>query len=416
MSPTLEKTTQKPAIDGFPSPLHRLKDVRRSERPATEAPPAPATAEVPAASVPAVKVPAKPRRIKRIVGYTLLAAAVVMGGRYGYSYWQWAEVHESTDNAFIDAHIVQVSSRVNGHVSKVYVEDNQFVHSGDVLVELDTADFQALWEEAHGKVVAAQADLLAAKSAVEEAKAQVNAADATVAQTKAELARRDAELQRAAEDLAQYTSARDRAAVSSLEWGKADTGHRTALATAEAARKAVAAAEAQANQARSQVEAREGQVAVAEAQIKTAQATAEKAKLNLSYTKVTASQDGRVTRKSVEPGNYVIPGQPLFALVAPDVWVTANFKETQLAKMKPGQPVEIEVDAYPGMKLKGHVDSIQQGSGARFSLLPPENATGNYVKVVQRVPVKIEFDEQPAANDPRTLGPGMSVVPIVHLD
>jgi membrane fusion protein (multidrug efflux system) len=351
--------------------------------------------------------------VKRLLTMGVVVAAVLAGGTYGYSYWQWAAAHVSTDNAFIDGHIVQVSSRVAGHVARVYVDDNQTVKAGDLLLELDPADYQAALDEAKGKLTAAQADLTAARSGVEEAKAQVAAAEAAVAQAKAEAVSRDAELQRATADLAQYTQARDRAAVSTLEWGKVETTQRTARAALEAAQKAVLAAEAQVNQARSAAESRAGQVAVAEAQIKTAQAAVEKAALNLSYTKLVAPGEGRVTRKSVEPGNYLIQGQPLFALVAPDVWVTANFKETQLARMGAGQKVEVEVDAYPGMRLKGHVDSIQQGSGARFSLLPPENATGNYVKVVQRVPVKIVLDELPA--DGRVLGPGMSVVPVVEL-
>ena len=137
------------------------------------------------------------------------------------------------------------------------------------------------------------------------------------------------------------------------------------------------------------------------------------AELQESYTKITAPEAGRVTNKSIEPGDYVQVGQPLFAIVSPKVWVTANFKETQLTDMRPGQPAEIEVDAYPSRSLRGHVDSIQAGSGARFSLLPPENATGNFVKVVQRVPVKIVLDEQP--NVQQVLGPGMSAVPDVKV-
>lgn len=399
---TTLRTISPLAPAGTTRPTHQpAVEQPRREAPFSETPPAP------------TKPAPKPRKWKRLVGAPLLALAAIGATAYGWNYWQWSRVHETTDNAFIDARILQVSTRVNGHVARVLVDDNQFVKAGDVLVELDTADFQAALDEAASKVVAARADLTAARSAVEQAKAQVTAAEAAVAQARAELASREAELQRADADLAQYARARGSAAVSTLEYGKAETSHRTAAAAVEAARKGVSAAEAQVAQAQSTVQAREGQVAVAEAQVTAAQASAEKAKLNLSYTRIIATEGGRVTRKSVEPGNYVIPGQPLFALVSPQVWVTANFKETQLAGMRPGQAVELEVDAYPGMKLKGHVDSIQQGAGARFSLLPPENATGNYVKVVQRVPVKIVLDEQP--RDGRVLGPGMSVVPTVRL-
>jgi membrane fusion protein (multidrug efflux system) len=383
------------------------------QRPARTAPPVHRT-PAPAPKPPEAPAAHKRRNLKRLLGYGLLALAAIAGAGYGYTWWRWAVVHESTDNAFIDAHILQVSSRINGHVARVLVDDNQFVKAGEVLVELDPADFKAALDEATGNLAAAQADFAAAKSAVEEARAQVAAAEAAVDQARAEAASKEAELQRADADLAQYTRARG--SVSTLEYGKAETTHRTAVADFEAAQKAVAAATAQVTQARSAAQSREGRVAVAAAQITAEQAAVEKARLNLSYTTITAAEDGRVTRKSVEPGNYVLPGQPMFALVTPDLWVTANFKETQLARMKPGQEVDLEVDAYPGMKLKGHLDSIQQGAGARFSLLPPENATGNYVKVVQRVPVKILLDQQPAAGDTRLLGPGMSVVPTVRLN
>lgn len=351
--------------------------------------------------------------VKRVATGLVLGAMLIFGGKYGWGYWTWSQGHESTDNAFIDGHIAQVSPRVTGHVAKVFVEDNQLVKAGDVLFELDGEDYQALLDEATSKEVGAKADLAAALSVVEQARAQVTVVQANVAQAQAEAARREAELVRAQADLAEYSKAHDSGALSTMEFGKAQTAQQTAQAAVDAAHKAVAAAEAQVGQARSTLAAREGQVAVAEAQITAAQAAVERAKLNLSYVKVTASGDGRVTRKSVEPGSYVVPGVPLLAIVAPDMWVTANFKETQLAQMRAGQKVTVEVDAYPGMKLKGHIESIQQGAGARFSLLPPENATGNYVKVVQRVPVKILIDEMP--NDGRVLGPGMSVVPVVDV-
>jgi membrane fusion protein (multidrug efflux system) len=373
--------------------------------------PAPDHESTPPAAAPAAG-PARRVLIKRLLVGICLAAALIAGGRYGSSYWTWSQVHESTDNAFIDGRIVQVSARVNGHVAKVFAQDNQLVRAGEVLFEIDAADYQAILDEAHGRLAAAKANLGATQNVVKEAQAQVTAAEANVAQAKAEETRQGAELERARADLTQYEKARDSGALSNLEFGKADTGFQTARAAANAAGKAVAAAEAQVGQARSALEARQGEVAVAEAQIKSAEAAVERAALNLSYTRVTASIDGRVTRKSVEPGSYVIPGQPLLALVSPEMWVTANFKETQLAHMRAGQRVELEVDAYPGMKLEGHIESIQQGAGARFSLLPPENATGNYVKVVQRVPVKIILDRIP--EDGRVLGPGMSVVPIVH--
>ena len=172
-------------------------------------------------------------------------------------------------------------------------------------------------------------------------------------------------------------------------------------------------AAAAAESALAQLEATNKQVAVAEARVSQARASLEQAQLKLSYTKVLAPQGGRITKKSVEQGEHIATGQPLLAIVPPEIWVVANFKETQLKNMKPGQPVKIKADAYPQRLFKGHIDSIQSGTGAVFSLLPPENATGNYIKVVQRVPVKIVFDEN--TDDIKMLSPGMSVIPAVKV-
>jgi membrane fusion protein (multidrug efflux system) len=303
---------------------------------------------------------------------------------------------------------------VAGHVLKVYVSDNQDVKAGDLLVELDPQTYQAAVDQAKGRVAAAEADLLAARSQVEQAKAQVAAARAAMAQAQADLTAQTARQDEAQENLAQYRKARATGVVSSLEWTKIETQARTSSANVDASAKAVTAAEAQVSQAAATLKAQQSRVGVATAQIETAKAALESANLDLGYTKVVAAEDGRVTRKNVEAGNFVSPGTPMMALVSPDVWVTANFKETQLAHMKPGQKVDIEVDSYPGVKFTGHVDSVQQGSGARFSLLPPENATGNYVKVVQRVPVKIDFDGP--RDGQHLLGPGMSVEPSVRIE
>jgi membrane fusion protein (multidrug efflux system) len=184
-------------------------------------------------------------------------------------------------------------------------------------------------------------------------------------------------------------------------------------ATLESKEKQLQAAAAFAEEGKKQAGSAQAQASAAKAEVAEAQAELHQAELQKSYTSITAPEAGRVTNKSIEPGNYVQVGQPLFAIVPPHVWVTANFKETQLTDMRPGQAAEVAVDAYPSRSLHGHVDSIQAGSGARFSLLPPENATGNFVKVVQRVPVKIALDEQPSVQE--VLGPGMSAVPDVKV-
>jgi membrane fusion protein, multidrug efflux system len=367
----------------------------------------------PAPSAPATQ---KKKRFtwKRMVVGALAVAALAAGAKYGWSYWQWAAVHETTDDAFIDGHVTQVTPRVAGHVLKVYVNDNQVVHAGDVLVELDPADFQAALAEAQGKLTAAQADLVAANGQVEQAKAQVTTAEAQVEQAKADEAAKQAEFERASQDLKNYTTAQRSGVVSDIELRKVQTDVRTTEAALNAGHKAVAAAEAQVAEAKATLQAREGQVAVSKAGIATAEAAVKTATLNLSYTQIKAATDGRVVKKNVEPGDYVIPAQmpALLGLVNNDVWVTANFKETQLAHMRAGEKVDLHVDAYPGVTFHGHVDSIQQGAGAYFSLMPPENATGNYVKVVQRVPVKITIDD---ADSQHLLGPGMSVVPEVEI-
>ncbi len=351
---------------------------------------------------------------KRLVGGVIVLAAVSAGVKYGYSYWQWSAVHETTDDAFIDGHVTQVTPRVAGRVLKVYVNDNQVVRAGDVLVELDPADFAAALAEAQGKLTAAQADLVAANGQVAQATAQVTTAEAQVEQASADEAAKQAEFERSSLDLQNYTNARKSGVVSDIEIRKVQTEVRTTEATLNAAHKAVAAATAQVSEAKATLQAREGMVAVSKAGIATAEAAVKTATLNLSYTEIRAATDGRVTKKNVEPGDYVIPAQmpALLGLVNNEVWVTANFKETQLAHMRAGQGVEVRVDAYPGVVFHGHVDSIQQGAGAYFSLMPPENATGNYVKVVQRVPVKIVIDD---ADSQHLLGPGMSVVPEVEV-
>ena len=418
-----------------------------------------------------------------------IGAVVVVG--IGVSYYFYSLSFESTDDAFVDGHIVPVSARVAGHVAKVYVTDNQWVNQGDLLAELDPHDFQARLAASEAALVAARAGrksrsigvdvteitstagMSEASAGVEGAKAAVETARAAVATAKSQHVQAEAQLMAseaaveqaradvlAAEARRQHTKTHlqriqalvpDHAASQdSLDEASAADGVAEADVAAmrqkvnaqEAAvkqfRAAVAAAESGVRQAESGVAARLAAQGIAEAQFagsKSAprqvaqgrsqtdaaeadaartQADLNQAELNLSYTKIYAPISGHVTRKSVEQGAYVQTGQPLLALVDPDVWVIANFKETQLDKMRPGQPVTVTVDAHPGVKLAAHVDSLQRGSGARFSLLPPENATGNYVKVVQRVPVKVVFDDLKQVEE-YGLGPGMSVFPTVTL-
>ncbi len=287
--------------------------------------------------------PRRPRWFRRRLPLALVAVLLVVAGVGGFRYWAYAAAHQSTDDAYIEARVIRISTRVAGHIARVAVDDNQEVTEGQLLVEIDDRQYRAALEEARARAVAA------------EAEARRTAADAA----RARQLFRQRLIARAALD-------------------QAETAERTARAQLEAARAEVARGE-----------------------------------LDLQFTRLLAPEAGRVTNRTAEEGMFVQVGQPLMAIVTHDLWVVANFKETQIGEMRPGQPVQIRVDAFPGKVFRGRVHSIQRGTGARFSLLPPENASGNFVKVVQRVPVKIVFDETP---DPRyPLGPGMSVMPTVRI-
>jgi membrane fusion protein (multidrug efflux system) len=365
--------------------------------PAEPAERSPTSTAVPPADGAAEK-PHRARFFTRPLFLVVLAIVILGAAIAGVRYWQHARQYESTDDAFIQGHIIPISPKVSAQVTRVLIDDNQEVKQGDVLVELDPRDFEVALAQA-------QTNEAAARGRLQQAQAQLIAAKAQVAQAQAQVAVAEANAINAQADLQRYQSVTANA-VSRQQVDSAIAAARTAKANVEAAREQVAAAQAQVGVAKAQV-------ATNEAQVQQAQAQVEQAQLNLSYTQIYAPEDGRVTQKTVEPGAYVQPGQSLFALVSHTVWVVANFKETQLTAMRPGQPGEIEVDTYPHHPFKGHVDSFQMGTGAAFSLLPPENATGNYVKVVQRVPVKIVFDEP---LDPKyLLAPGMSVVPEVKV-
>lgn len=335
------------------------------------------------------------RRHHFLIGAVTLAAVVGTG----VYYWHDVAPFESTDDAFIEAHVTPVAPQVAGRVAKLLVHDNELVKQGDVLLQIDPRDFQDWLDEERGNLAAAQ-------SRLEQARAQVNVDQAKVAQEKANVTAAVAEASRAQADYKRYQAVGDYA-VSASQLDLAATQSRSADAQVVAARNRELAAEAQANLDQASIQ-------TAAAEVQKSQATVRQAELNLSYTEVKAPESGYVTHRSVEAGSYVQIGQSLLAIVPAHVWVVANFKETQLTHMRPGQPVDISVDAYPQLKFKGHVDSIQSGTGPRFSLLPPENASGNYVKVVQRVPVKIVLDGLP--NDHVVLGPGMSVVPEVRVN
>jgi membrane fusion protein, multidrug efflux system len=326
----------------------------------------------------------------------IVVLALIIGG---VLWWLHARRYESTDDAFIDAHMTRVAPQVAGRVLRVAVDDNQEVKRGDLLVEIDPADYQARLDQAAANQATAEANLA-------QAKAQQLVTQADAEQAKAQVGVAEANATNAATQLKRDQPLAAREVVSRQQLDNDIANQRSSAANLVAAQKRQASTEAQLGVSAAQVNAAEASVRAAEAQVAQAQ-------LNLGYTKLRAAEDGRVAHKSVAVGDYVQVGQNLMAMVPDRVWITANFKETQLDLMRVGQPVDIGVDAYPEKTFHGHVDSFQPGSGAAFSLLPPENATGNYVKVVQRVPVKIVFDDPPDASRP--LGPGMSVVPRVKV-
>jgi len=393
-------------------------------------PTAGAQPDAPRAAPPATP-PAPPRPRRR-------RAPVVLLGVFGLGIaagTAWYLVHaglESTDDAFVAADVYQINAKVPGRVAQVAVRENQHVEQGQLLAELETADYDARHAQAQAAVALADAQLREATidvelvtastgNAVTVAAADVAAAKAGFDRAQADLAAAAAEAARTDSDKQRYGQLSERA-VSRQRLAAVEADATSAAATARAAGQRVASAQADvaaaearlatAESERARVTAAAATVQRRQAELEAARASLRSAELDRSYTRVTAPAAGRVTRKAVLPGTYVQPGQALMAVVGDEVWVVANFKETQLLHMRAGQPATVHVDAY-GIDLPAKVDSIQAGSGAAFSLLPPENATGNYVKVVQRVPVKLLFVRQPDAQ--LTLGPGMSVVPEVDV-
>ena len=327
-----------------------------------------------------------------LIGLAIIVVlAIAIGGTL---YWLDARHFESTDDAFVDGHISLMATQVSGRVLRLAVRDNELVAPDQLLLLIDPRDLQIKLDQALAQQAQAEAQ-------VEQAKSQAALQSATIEQSNAQLRVSQAELSQAQQDLARYRSI-DPKAITRQLLDNAGSSSRASQAKVDASRYAVAAAQAQ-------LAAAQAQIGNAEAAAKGSDVAVRNARLQLSYTELRAPQAGRVTKRTVEVGNVVNPGQALLDIVATGMWVTANFKETQLALMKIGQPVDVRVDAIPDHVFHGRIDSMQAGSGSIFSTLPAENATGNYVKVVQRVPVKIVLDE---ADDSR-LAPGMSANPKV---
>jgi membrane fusion protein (multidrug efflux system) len=362
------------------------------QKPSAAVPPgAPATAPANASKGP-------PKRVLLVVGAIALAA-IVAGGRMWYRSSNFVE----TENAYITGHVHPVSARIPGVVTKVMFDDNQIVKAGDVLAELDPADQGVKVEQIHAQIASVQQQIAQSDAAVEQAKAQASAAGAQVVQAQANLVR-------AKQDAARYGQLynTNMKAVSKAEVDAATAARAGATADVTARQDNAAAAKAQ-------IAAAGAARDVLKAQVKVLQAQLKDAKQQLGYNQIVAPVAGRIGKRSVEIGARIQPGQQLAAIVQDDVWVTANFKETQLPGLVPGQQVKIEVDALKDKELVGRVDSFSPASGNQFALLPADNATGNFTKIVQRVPVKITFKPEDLKKYAGRLVPGMSTVVEIDL-
>jgi membrane fusion protein (multidrug efflux system) len=330
-----------------------------------------------------------------LLGIGVVAVIVLIGV---IVWWLDARRWQSTDDAYVDGHIVHMAPQIAGVVVRVYVTDNAEVRAGQPLADIDPATFSAQYRQAN-----AQAQQVGAQ--IGQQQAQVVAARASLQQAQADAAASAAPAQQAADDLVRYRRLQAIApgAVSAQQLDQALQTARNTAAQHLSALKKVQNAAAQVRVAAAQIGALEAQQAASQAQ-------AQQSHITLGYTRLAAPIDGHIAHLNIAPGGYVQPGQELMAIVPDNLWVTANFKETQLTLMRVGQRADVRIDACRGPPLRAHVDSIQRGAGQAFALLPPENATGNFVKVVQRVPVKLVFDH-PAQDCP--LGPGLSVMPKV---
>lgn len=429
--------------------------------------------------------PAPKKKNRKPLIFAVAGTGLIAASMFGYRYWSYASTHTETDNAQVAGHVHQVSTRINGTVSEVAVNDNQQVKQGQLLVKLDPSDLQvkalqaqaaldaakrqanaaqsnislasettqAKTTQAQGDISGAVASISTAQAAVTEAQAGIPAAQAAVAEAQAgipaaqaQVAQAEATLQRTQTDYNRYTTLFQQGAVPRQQLDSAKAAYDVALAQKNVALQGVQQAQARVAQAKEgvakaqarlaqaqegvtsaqaklqqskgglqqasasgqQTEVNRAQYEAAKASISQAEASLKDAQLQLSYTNIIAPANGRVGRKTVEVGQRVQPGSPLMAIVENDYWITSNFKETQLKDVKPGQLVEIKLDAFPGHTFVGRVDSIAPASGAQFALLPPDNATGNFTKVVQRIPVKITFDPKSIQGYESRITPGMS--------
>jgi membrane fusion protein (multidrug efflux system) len=391
------------------------------------------------------------------LGMFFLAAAVG-----GFFWWQWASSREETDDAYVDAHISNISAKISGNIQHVFVEDNQLVKAGQVLVDLDPSDYEvkvdqniaALEEAQHvaeathskigqsslsakGQTTQASGDLFSTEAQIESAQARISQAEAETRQTRSRIVQQEAQVKFDLADYDRYRLVYQDRVITKQQFDKAKTTYDIAVAQLAGMQHDLSAAQEKERQAKASL--KDAQAKLTHSQggvtsalamgrqenidkesyqgdlcaVKKAAADLKQSRLQLSYTKIVSPVSGRIGRKSAEVGQRIEAGQLLLAIVQENPWITANFKETQVGKMHRGMPVEIVIDTFPGRKFSGRIDSVAPASGAKFSMLPPDNATGNFTKVVQRVPVKIVFDKESLEPVKDLLAPGMSCVTTV---
>jgi membrane fusion protein (multidrug efflux system) len=355
----------------------------------------------------------KPTNKKFLV---ILIVLVVLGATYGIYKYMHSLAHEETDDAQVEKNMNPILPRVTGYVTKVYVKDNDLVKKGDTLFTIDDKDYVVRVEEAKAALAAAEGSFAAAKADIGGATANISVSEANVQSSKGNIEAAKVRLWRATNDFQRFENLYKNHSITKQQFEQAQAAKQEAEAQLKVLQQAENASNYQKNVIVSRSNVTGKQVDVASANIKKAQAMLDAAKLNLAYTVVTASIDGQVATIDIQPGQLVQPGQALFYIINnQDAWVVANFKETQLNKMKEGQKVTIIADAYPDVKFEGVLTSFSPATGSRFSLLPPDNATGNFVKTIQRLPVKISLTENNDKEKIKLLRPGMNVEVDVHV-
>ena len=368
----------------------------------------PLAAETPAATQPAP--PAKKRRGPVFWVMTILFGVAAL--LWAANFIQHALVYEETDDAYINGHVHQIAPRIAGAVTEVLVDDNRTVKAGQMLARIDPLESEIALHHAQAMLAQSKAEEGRSKAAVDQAKAQVLQLQAQVEQAQAQASRAGAQLETANTDFSRNSRLynNDQRAIAKSEVDTTKGGYDAAQAALDAAKANVVGAKSNVEAAQAQVESAQAALAAAQANIAANEAAVRDAERVLGYAVLTAPTDGRIGNKNIEVGNRVQVGQAVYALIEPNLWVLANFKETQLTRMHPGQKVDLTVDAVGGKTFVGTVDSISPATGAQFALLPPDNATGNFTKVVQRVPVKIVFDPESVQGFEDRLRPGLSTV------